>query len=171
MNVTSLERSALLAAIKVLDACPAAQATEVLQLVSASNPDAARKAALDGNGRELELKRLAEEELEREKEKRIEQVKNMAVRRILLKDLARGWTGWHGMWSEKVRQRNLLKQAGARLTKPKLVAAYSHWIKDWNAEMSSLANMTQDEKVVALEIKLEEAQSDMRHAALEAEKK
>ena len=35
----------LLAAIEELDACPAAQATEVLRWVGASNPDAARKAA------------------------------------------------------------------------------------------------------------------------------
>ena len=41
----SSQSSALLAAIEELDACPAAQATEVLQWVSASNPDAARKAA------------------------------------------------------------------------------------------------------------------------------
>jgi len=41
----SSQSSALLAAIEELDACPAAQATEVLRWVSASNPDAARKAA------------------------------------------------------------------------------------------------------------------------------
>ena len=55
----------------------------------------------------------------------VEHLKSVAIRRIALKDLARGWSGWHGAWAEKVRQRNLLKQAGARLTKPKLVNAYA----------------------------------------------
>ena len=41
----SLQCSALLAAIEELDACPAAQATDVLRWVSASHPAAARKAA------------------------------------------------------------------------------------------------------------------------------
>ena len=59
---------------------------------------------------------LAEEELEREREKRVEHLTNVAIRRIALKDLARGWSGWHDMWSQKVRQRNLLCDALGRQT-------------------------------------------------------
>ena len=98
--------------------------------------DAARSAASSGTGREAEMQRLAEAELEKEKEKRVEHLKSVAIRRIALKDLARGWMGWHGTWSEKVRQRNLLKQAGARLTKPKLLAAYGMWRKDWDYDVA-----------------------------------
>jgi len=121
--------------------------------------DAARKAMLDGTGREAEMQRMAEAELEKEKEKRVEHLKSVAIRRIALKDLARGWMGWHGMWSEKVRQRNLLKQAGSRMTKPKLVAGFSHWFKDWMLEAGS--------KYATAEAKLRGAQQQV--ADVEAE--
>ena len=67
----------------------------------------ARMAMLNGSGREAELQRLAEEQLEREREKRVEHLKQVAIRRIALKDLARGWMGWHSIWNETVRQRIL----------------------------------------------------------------
>ena len=97
----------------------------------------AREAMLEGRGQEAELARLAQEELEREKEKRVEQLGQQGLKRMLNQKLALGWSGWHGMWSEKVRQRNLLKKAGARLTKPKLIQAYSHWRHDFEAEIRS----------------------------------
>ena len=86
-------------------------------------------------------------QLEREKEKRVEHLKQLAIRRIALKDLARGWVGWHELWSVKVRQRNLLKKAGAKLTKPKLVAAYAHWFKSWSADQASRAAMTVEQRL------------------------
>jgi len=34
---------------------------------------------------------------------------------MVLKELARGWSGWFAMYEAKVHQCNLLKKAGARL--------------------------------------------------------
>ena len=73
------------------------------------------------------MRRRMEEELEREKEKRVQHLGQQGLKRMMNQKLSMGWTAWHGMWSEQVRQRNLLKQAGARLTKPKLIASYAHW--------------------------------------------
>jgi hypothetical protein len=91
-----------------------------------------------------------EKMLAAEKEKRVEHLKQVAIRRIALKDLARGWVGWHGMWSEKVRQRNLLKKAGARLTKPKLVACYGKWRQSWHHEQ--MANFGKSDKQLLVEM-------------------
>ena len=109
----------------------------------------ARSSMLAGNGREAELKRLMEEELEREKEKRIAGLQQQGMKRLMNQGLARGWSAWHGMWSEKVRKKNMLKQAGARLIKPKLAAAYKHWMKDWEIVLGAQAHMTQEQRILA----------------------
>ena len=69
-----------------------------------------------------------------EKQKRVEHTQQMAMRRLAKRDLSRGWVAWHDMFAEERRRRNLLKKAGAKLTKPKLVAAYLHWRRDWDAD-------------------------------------
>eukprot|EP00966_Prymnesium_polylepis_P234663 5428017-Prymnesium_polylepis.1 len=69
--------------------------------------------------------------LEAERERRIEQVGAQGMRRMLQKDLALGWTSWHDHWLFGRRQRQLLAQAGARLVKPRLVAAFKFWCADW----------------------------------------
>ena len=109
----------------------------------------ARSSMLAGNGREAELKRLMEEELEREKEKRVAGLQQQGMKRLMNQGLARGWSAWHGMWSEKVRKKNMLKQAGARLIKPKLAAAYKHWMKDWEIVLGAQAHMTQEQRILA----------------------
>ena len=50
--------------------------------------------------------------------------------------LSRGWSAWHRVWSEKARRTKLLKLASAMLIQPKLVAAYSHWSRDWSAQQA-----------------------------------
>ena len=50
---------------------------------------------------------------------------------MVLKELARGWSGWFAMYEAQVHQRNLLKKAGARLTKPQMSACYHHWRRSW----------------------------------------
>ena len=52
---------------------------------------------------------------------------------FLNRELSRGWTAWHDQYTEGVRKRNLLKQAGARLARPKLTACLVHWRDDWRA--------------------------------------
>ena len=54
-------------------------------------------------------------QLEAERERRVEGLKAVAIRRMVLKELARGWSGWFAMYEAKVHQCNLLKKAGARL--------------------------------------------------------
>ena len=50
-----------------------------------------------------------------------------------------GFEGWAEMWQAKARQRNLLRQSGARLIKPRVVRAYSCWLQDWHAEAAARA--------------------------------
>ena len=125
----------------------------------------ARNAMMAGRGQEAELKRLMDEQLEKEKEKRVEALGSQGLKRIMNQKLAMGWTAWHGMWFEKNRQKNLLKKAGARLTKPKLIGAYSHWRRGWEAEMQLEGFMTQEQKLMAREEekrKVEEENAKLR---------
>ena len=82
-------------------------------------------AALDGSAAEFE--RGHQEQLEREKQKRIEHLCGMIARRILKKDLSRGWTAWHQQWEEHVRKRQLLRHAASQLKNPELTQAYTIW--------------------------------------------
>ena len=116
----------------------------------------AREVMLAGRGQEAELKRLAEEELEREREKRVAHLGEMGVKRLMNQGLARGWSGWHALWAEKVRQRSLLKKAASRLTKPKLISSYTHWRRDWELELRKNRFTTTEEKLLK---KTEEAAS------------
>ena len=86
--------------------------------------------ALDGGkaAYELEMQR----KLEEEKEKRVQHLGQLGIKRMINGAIARGWSAWHDKWAEKQRQHNLLKKAGGRLTKPKLSAAYNHWLRDWS---------------------------------------
>lgn len=67
------------------------------------------------------------EQLERERERRVEQIGRICLKRMMNQTIAMGWSAWHGMWSAKVRQRTLLKKTVSRLSKPKLSASYSFW--------------------------------------------
>ena len=106
----------------------------------------ARANMMAGRGKEAELQRRMEEELEAEKEKRVAHLGQMGVRRLMQQGLARGWTAWHDQYADAIRQRNILKQAGARLTKPKLIASYTHWRRDFEAETASKKLMTKVER-------------------------
>jgi uncharacterized protein (UPF0254 family) len=108
-----------------------------------------RAAAIAGNAMEKELKRKYEEELEREKDARVAHLGNMGLKRLMNQGLARGWAAWHGLWSNNIRKRNLLKKAGMRITKPKLMHAYSHWLMDWKRELKAERMMTAEQKAAA----------------------
>ena len=102
---------------------------------------AARQAMLDGSGREAELSRLSEEQLAKEREKRIEHAQHMAMMRLTKRD----WclVGRLGMTSGHYsRSKRLLQGAGARLCKLKLSAALHHWRRDWEVEMKAKATMS-----------------------------
>ena len=84
---------------------------------------------LDGGvaAAELELQR----QLEEEREKRVAHLAKLGIERMRNAKLALGWSAWQAMWEEKARKVRALKGAASRLTRPKMVAAYSEWKRDW----------------------------------------
>ena len=104
--------------------------------------NAARRAMLEGKGLEEEQARLLEARLEREREQRIEHTKEMAVRRVLKRDLARGWTAWVEPYLERKYRMRQLQQAGSRLMKPKLAKAFQQWSKTAMTVKARSASMT-----------------------------
>ena len=109
----------------------------------------AREAMLAGVGLEAERERLAQEELEREREKRVQHLAHVGLRRIAHMALARGWTAWLDIYLDYQHKKRMLKTAASRLSKPKLVAAFVHWLRDWDAEQAAKAQMTQQERLAA----------------------
>ena len=140
--------------------------------------EAARQAMLDGRGQEAELKRQMGEALEQEKEKRVNHLQQMGVKRLMNAGLARGWSAWHGVYAERRRKLNMLKQAGSRVARPKLAAAYHHWLRDWDAAVVSaaaghakLAAMTSEQRLAVQMLKaqeLEKANGDLERELGEA---
>ena len=95
----------------------------------------ARLAAVDG--KEAAAERALQEQLAQEakdKEKRVEHLSLMMAKRMINKDIVRGWTAWQSMWEEEARQKRLLKAAGQRLLKPAMSAAFGNWKLDWDEE-------------------------------------
>ena len=74
----------------------------------------ARKAMLEGRGMEAERERLAAEQLEAERQKRVEHLAQVGMRRIMQQGLARGWSAWYDQWEEYTRNKRLLAAAGQR---------------------------------------------------------
>jgi len=121
----------------------------------------ARKAMAEGRGQEVERQRQLQEQLEAEKEKRVAHLQQIGVRRLFAQGLARGWTAWHDMYREYQRKRNVLRHAGARLSRPKMVAAFSKWQRDWDAEMAANAVMTQEERLASETTKRSSAEAEL----------
>ena len=76
----------------------------------------------------------AQQELDAEKERRIEHTAEMAVRRLLKRELSRGWTSWVTPYLTQKHLANLMRRAEGRLQKPKLSAGFDHWRIEWKAE-------------------------------------
>ena len=91
----------------------------------------ARQAMHAGRATDEALKRQMEEELEREREKRVAHLQQLGVKRLMNQGLARGWSAWHDMWAERVRKMRLMKRAGGLLLRPRLVHSYRVWRTDW----------------------------------------
>jgi hypothetical protein len=87
----------------------------------------------DASRLENEAKAGVEHARELEREKRIEQLGKVGLKRMLNQKLAMGWSAWHEPWIEKRRRLRLLKAAANRLTRPKLSAAYASWRREWTA--------------------------------------
>ena len=84
------------------------------------------------------LEELAEErrlaDLEAEREKRVAHLQQVAARRVMQMGLARGWSAWLEQYDTHLMHQRMLKQAAARLLRPKLAAAATHWRMEWEAE-------------------------------------
>ena len=101
----------------------------------------------EGRGHEAEMARQMEEELEKEKQKRVEHLAQVGLRRIMQQGISRGFLAWHDQWAEKTRQTRLLQASAARLAKPKLAAAVSLWRHDWEREVVTQRTMTDKQKL------------------------
>ena len=139
-----------------------------------SELDRARAAALAGVGKEEELRRLAEEKAAKEKEARVEHLGQMAARRLGKKELSAGFETWAEAYWEAVRRRNMLKQAGARLTRPKLIASYVLWRRDWEAaaaaRAAALAAATQSDRLAAEGARASHAEAELARLRLELDR-
>ena len=77
----------------------------------------------------------------REREQRIEHLGGMFARRVLRRDIARGWTAWCEVWTDRVQSQRVLHRVASRLRQPERSAAFSAWKDDWGR-----ANRTQAQK-------------------------
>ena len=126
-----------------------------------------RRAALEGRGQEAELARQMELKLEAEKEKRIEHTKQMAVSRILKRDLTRGWLAWVTPFLERRKMMRMLQAAGSKLLKPKLVASFKHWLSDWQVVQHEKATMSLAEMLKRSQREAEELQAKLNDTKME----
>merc|ERR1740130_1804842 len=134
---------------------------------------ASTKAALEKALEQLrtELTGSAEEQaamqLERDKEKRVEELCAKAAKRIGNQGLIKGWTGWHDMWEEQARQKRMLAAAGARLARPALAAAMVHWRADWDAELLAEARLKGKNAAGAAGQQVKEARAEVQELQAE----
>ena len=135
---------------------------------------AERAEALDQQKLELTGEAAQSERARREREKQIEHLTQMAARRMGRRELARGWGGWLDVYLERVHKRNLLRQAAARLTKPKLAASYASWRQGWAAAMAAArvaAARAEEQRAAAARAQASDAERDRRAAEEAAQAK
>ena len=86
-----------------------------------------------------------EEQLEKEKQKRVEHLAQVGLRRMFQQGPARGWTAWHDLYEHNLYQKRLSQSAA--LSKPRLVHAVTHWRTDYESDTKLRASMTQEAKL------------------------
>ena len=106
----------------VLQAVSAAEARHAAALADAVQRDAALQSA----AYQQQLIELREKG-EKEKEKRVQHLSELIARRMLKKDLSRGWTAWHFTWEERVITQRRLQAAASRIKAPELSIAFGFW--------------------------------------------
>ena len=121
----------------------------------------------------------AQRALELEREKRINHTAGVAVHRLLRLEMARAWTKWAQMAQAQARNLRLLKRAHVRMTRPKKVAAFSHWRRDWDDAMreaavsewenAALEAIEQVQHQAAADVAAARAQADAAMRAAQAE--
>jgi hypothetical protein len=93
----------------------------------------------------------------KDKEARVEQLRRQVARRMIHKELARGWTAWAAKRAALAKKKQMLKQAAARLTRPALSASYRYWLKDFQEATKADDARRQRRELDALEVQLSES--------------
>jgi len=127
-----------------------------------------REALSEGEGGAMAYRQQIEAQAAADKEQRVEHLTAMAAKRMGKKELSMGWQAWSDLYWEKARRKRMLQSAGARLTRPALVACYSHWRRDWVADKTSQARMSLKERLDAERAKLAQTQSELARSKTEA---
>jgi hypothetical protein len=128
-----------------------------------------RQAAAAGIAHEVEISKRAHEETARLKERRVEHLTQLAARRMGKRGLAMGFESWASAYIERSRRNRVLRLAGAKLTRPKLVACYGHWRRDWTGENAMLARLSFTGRLQHESAMLAETRAELALTRTEAE--
>ena len=75
----------------------------------------------------------------RERDLRVERLRQTAMSRFGKRELTRCFETWSDTYWEGAHRRELLRQGGLRLARPRLSRSYVHWRQDWNTQQKKLA--------------------------------
>ena len=96
----------------------------------------------EARGRLQEQDVESRQQLELEREKRVNHLAQLGVRRIMQMGLAMGWNAWLDVYLSRKRCLQLLAASSARLMKPKLTACYRLWHDEWDANAKKTTAVT-----------------------------
>lgn len=113
-----------------------------------------------------EAEKSLQQHAEREAQ-RVEHLCTMIARRMLRKDLARGFTAWVEMWEITLHTKQLLGNAAGMLMRPQLTAAWRKWRQDWQESQAHQAEegmgLTARKDETALEREVRELRKKVEH--------
>ena len=78
---------------------------------------------------------------------RVDELFKKSVKRMANAGILRGWDSWREQWEEGVRTRQMLKQAGGRLLRPKLAASMALWRYSWEQGSAAMAAQSYQEQL------------------------
>lgn len=113
-------------------------------------------------------KELQERASRQQREQRVELIKKQISRRIMYRDVARGWTAWTEYCDARTYAMGRLRQAAGRLGKPNVSLAFHSWVGVWNdaryakAVGDARAYAALEGELAACREKLEEVLADRR---------
>jgi hypothetical protein len=87
---------------------------------------ALREAIASSEGSSVAFREQVAAQQALDKERRVEHQTQLAARRMGKRGLALGFESWASAYIERERRNRVLRLAGAKLTRPKLVACYGH---------------------------------------------
>ena len=104
--------------------------------------DEKKKAEINGAMTRLGLLQSEQERREEaERAERVEVLSKRALRKMIYAGLGMAFQTWFEMWEDKVRMMNMIKQAGNRLVRPALSAAFGFWKAMREALIADAANI------------------------------